>query len=121
MSESNERLGRQLVAISQELGVVYTLRGDSVDTDKVFASDGLLPSFLKRAEQLSNFCFGYGLGVSYEQQSSAIVGSTVKLDDKTPSSLRLLCLTDVIVEMMQNASDSKKISLDELVLDGAPL
>jgi intracellular multiplication protein IcmS len=57
------------------------------------------------------------LGVSFERSRSSMIGITFTLDDKVPASLRLLCVTDVLIEIVQNAKSSKTVALDELMLD----
>lgn len=108
-------LSQQLGYVAKSLGCSYTVKGQPISYEKVFAVDGLLPAFLRRADQLCSFCLGYGLGINFEA-SAGMVGATVKLDDKIPNSLRLLCVTDVMIEVMQNAPSRDAVPLDEFMV-----
>ena len=107
----------QLAAIAEELDCNFTLQERPVPIDQVFAVDGLLPGFMRRADQLSSFCLGYELGVTYEKSENAMLGVRAVLDDDTPMSLRLLCVTDVLIEIMQNAPNHETTPLDELMTE----
>lgn len=107
---------KQLGYVAKSLECSFTVKGQPISYEKVFSKDGLLPAFMRRADQLCSFCLGYGLGLNFES-SGGMVGATVTMDDKVPTSLRLLCVTDVIIELMQNSPSSDVISLDELMVD----
>lgn len=107
----------QLKAISQSIGCEYTVKGEPVSVDHVFSLTGLLPALLRRADQLCSFCLGYGLGLSFENGQAAKLGVVVRLDDHTPSVLRLLCVTDVLYEFINRASSVKNVPLDDLMSD----
>jgi intracellular multiplication protein IcmS len=118
MNRELEDFSKQLVCIAQELGANFSLRGERIAPEKVFSSTGLLPPIMRRADQLCTFCLGYGLGLTFSSSSGSMTGSSIDLDAKVSSSLRLLCVTDVLVEMLQNSADNKTIVLDEMMLDG---
>lgn len=118
MNRDLEDFSRQLVCIAQELGANFSLRGDSLAPEKVFSASGMLAPIMRRADQLCTFCLGYGLGLTFSSAAGSMTGTTIDLDNKVSSSLRLLCVTDVLIEMLQNSADSKTIVLDEMMLDG---
>ncbi len=118
MSSVKDEFSKQLVCVAKELGVSFNLNGELLELEKAFSAKGMLPAFLRRADQLCNFCMGYGLGVSFTAAAGSMTGSTVDIDDKVPTSVRLLCVTDVLVELMQNSRDGRSVALDELLLDG---
>lgn len=95
----------------------FTLRDQPIAIDQVFTDIGLLPSIMRRADQLSSFCLGYGLGVSFEETQGAMLGVRVKFDEATPNSLRLLCATDVLIELIQSAPSRDITPLDDLMYD----
>ena len=88
-----------------------------VTFDEVFSETGLLPAITKRADQLSSLCMGYGLGATYDEAEGALLGIRVVFDEVTPNVLRLLCLTDVVNELMQGGPSRDYTPLDELMYD----
>jgi len=121
MVENNKKTGddivQQLGAIAAALECKFMLKGESISIDKVFARTGLLPAFMRRADQLCSFCLGHGLGVTFEKADAAILGVSVDFDAATPSSLRLLCAADVLIEIMQQSPTHDVTTLDSLLLD----
>ena len=110
-------LNEQVIAVAKVLRCNFTLRNAPIAYEQVFADTGLLPAIVRRADQLSSFCLGYGLGASFDEQQGAMLGVKVKFDEATPNSLRLLCIADVLIEIMQ-ASPSREVTpLDDLMYD----
>lgn len=99
------------------MGCRYLVKGEQVPYAQVFSPTGLLPAIMRRADQLCSFCLGYGLGLTFERSDSATLGVIVQFDAQTPHVLRLLCVTDVLFEFMQQAPSPDAISLDDLMLD----
>lgn len=108
---------QQLSAIAKAMGCRYRVRGETVTYEHVFSPTGLLPAIMRRADQLASFCLGYGLGLTFERSDTATLGVMVQFDTTTPTVLRLLCITDVLYEFMQQAPSPEAISLDDLMLD----
>lgn len=117
MSSDKNDIALQVALIAKELGCKYTLKGSIVDPKNVFTEKGLLPAIMRRADQLCSFCLGYGLGIDFSRLDGAMLGVTVNFDDNGSAALRLLCATDVLVEIVQNAPNSQQVALDELMLD----
>lgn len=117
MTTNKNKIGMQVAAIAKELGCKYTIKGNQVNPDEVFSEKALLPSIMRRADQLCSFCLGYGLGVDFSRADGTMLGVTVNFDDKGPSSLRLLCAADVLIEIIQNAPNTQQVALDELMMD----
>lgn len=115
MAEIN--LTPHIISIAKVLKCNFTLKEQPVSYEQVFADTGLLPAFARRADQLCSFCLGYGLGVSFEDQQGTMLGIRVKFDDVTPNALRLLCLSDVLVEVIQQAPSREVTPLDDLMYD----
>ena len=107
----------QLSALATAMGCRFTLKGEPIAYNKVFSPTGLLPAFLRRADQLCSFCLGYGLGLTFERAEGALLGVSVALDDTASQAVRLLCLADVLHEITQYAPSKEAVSLDELMLD----
>lgn len=110
-------LSSQLSSVAQAMGCRYTLNGAPVTYEYVFSPTGLLPGILRRADQLCSFCLGYGLGVTFERSENAALGVVAQLDATTPTILRLLCVTDVLYELMQQSPAQDLIPLDDLMTD----
>lgn len=110
-------LKKQLISICKTLGANFTLNDRSVSFDEVFSDTGLLPAIARRADQLSALCLGYGIGVSFDEADKSLLGVKVVLDEVTPNALRLLCITDVLQELINAGSSRKETPLDELMYD----
>ncbi len=85
--------------------------------DEVFSETGMLPGLTKRADQLCSLCLGYGLGATFEDAEGALLGTRVIFDTVTPQSLRLLCIIDVISELIHGGPSKDYTPLDELMYD----
>jgi intracellular multiplication protein IcmS len=110
-------LTKKLVAVIKKMHVSFTFKDQSIPLDRVFADTGLLPGLTKRANQLASLCLGYGLGATFEETEDALLGNKVIFDDFTPDVLRLLCIVDVINELIKNSSNREVVPLDELMYD----
>lgn len=110
-------ISKQLQVVAKELNVRFTLNDRPISYEEVFADTGLLPAMAKRADQLCSLCLGYGIGVTFEEAEQSKLGVQAKFDDVTPNILRLLCLTDVISELMNSAPSRESTPLDELMYD----
>lgn len=110
-------ISKLMVKIAEKMNVQFVLNDRAITFEEVFSPSGLLPALAKRAEQLCSLCFGYGLGLSFEETQGAILGTKVNFDEVTPAILRILCLTDTLNELIKNASSRQAIPLDELMYD----
>ena len=110
-------LNRQLVNIADTLGAKFNLNNKPISHTQVFADTGLLPAIARRADQLCSLCFGYGIGVSFEESEKSVLGVRVVFDETTPTVLRLMCIADALNEIIQNSPDPHNTALDELMYD----
>lgn len=108
---------KKLAAICKRIGVNFTLKGRPLSYDEVFSDTGMMPGIAKRADQLASLCLGYGIGVTFEDAEKSLLGRRAKFDEYTPDVLRLLCITDVIYELMKNSPSKEATALDELMYD----
>lgn len=108
---------KQLTNIATSLNVRFTFNGKPLTSEEVFSVNGLLPGIARRADQLCSLCLGYGIGVSFEDAEKAPLGVEVKFDEVTPPVLRLLCITDVLMELVKASSSKEVVALDELMYD----
>ena len=69
-----------------------------------------LPGLTKRANQLSSLCLGYGLGATFEETEGALLGNKVIFDEFTPDVLRLLCIIDVVNELVKNSPNRELVT-----------
>ena len=110
-------LAKKLNLIAKALNANFTFNGKPISHEEVFSMTGLLPGLAKRADQLASLCLGYGIGATFDQAEKSLLGVEAKFDEVTPAVLRLLCITDVICELMQSAPSKSATPLDELMYD----
>lgn len=103
--------------IARTMGARFVLNGRPMTIEEVFAPTGLLPAIARRADQLSSLCLGYGIGISFEEAEGSILGVKVIFDDITPNVLRMLCITDVLAELVQATPKGDMTPLDQLMYD----
>ena len=99
------------------LNVEFMLNGKPVSHEEVFAETGLLPAIARRADQLCSLCLGYGIGVTFIENEKSLLGTKVQFDEVTPNVLRLMCIYDVITEIIKMSSSQDQVALDELMYD----
>lgn len=110
-------INKKLAAITKAMGANFTLNDKPITAEEVFAEAGLLPALSRRADQLSSLCLGYGIGVTFEEAEGSLLGVRVIFDDVTPNIIRLLCITDVINELVVASPSAASTPLDELMYD----
>lgn len=108
---------KKLKAVAKSLGKFYTLKGERIDFDDVFSDTGLLPGLARRADQIASMCFGYGIGVTFEDCEEGALGRRVIFDEFTPDALRIFCIMDVLMELIAGNGSSGAVNLDELLYD----
>lgn len=107
----------KLIQIVKHLNANFTLNDKAVSFEEVFADDGLLPAIARRADQLCSLCLGYGIGITFDEVEKSLLGIKVNFDEVTPNSIRFLCITDVVIELIQSGPSSEVTPLDELLYD----
>ena len=110
-------IAEQMVKVGRQMGGQYSLNGRPMTLEEVFSPSGLLPGMARRADQLSSLCLGYGLGLTFEDVEGSPLGVRVIFDDITPNVLRLLCLIDVLNELMRGTARGQVTTLDQLLYD----
>ena len=110
-------ISKSMAMIAANMNAKFYLNDRFVSFDEVFSPTGLLPAIARRADQLCSLCLGYGLGLSFEEAENALLGSRVNFDEVTPNVLRLLCMTDVVNELVQGGPSRDYTPLDELMYD----
>jgi intracellular multiplication protein IcmS len=110
-------IAEQMIKAARLMNVRFSLNGRPLTMDEVFSYSGLLPGIAKRADQLSSLCMGYGIGATFEDAEGSPLGVKVIFDEITPNSLRLLCMIDVMNELVKNSTYGDTTSLDQLLYD----
>ncbi len=110
-------ISEQMIKAARLLQGNYSLNGRPMTMEEVFALNGLLPGIARRADQLSSLCLGYGIGVTFEEEEGSVLGIKVIFDEITPNSLRLLCMIDVLNELMRGIRPGEMAALDQLMYD----
>ena len=110
-------LRKSMGLIAARMRAKFYLNDRFVSFDEVFSYTGLLPAIARRADQLCSLCLGYGLGLSFKDAEGALLGTEVVFDEVTPNVLRLLCMTDVVNELIQGGPSLDCTPLDELLYD----
>ena len=90
-----------LELVSKEMNIGFTLHNKVIGPDEVFAESGLLPAILRRADQLCSFCFGYGLGVTFDESDQSRLGVKVNFNKE----VELICAL-----LSSSSNRSKKIA-----------
>lgn len=110
-------ISQNMALIAANMHAKFYLNDRFVSFDEVFSPTGLLPAIARRADQLCSLCLGYGLGLSFDEAEDALLGTRVIFDEVTPNVLRLLCMTDVLNELIQGGPSRDYTPLDELMYD----
>lgn len=107
----------QIIKVARAMNARFSLNGRPMTNEEVFSPTGLLPGIARRADQLSSLCLGYGIGATFEEAEGSVLGIKVSFDDITPNVLRILCMTDVINELIQASPRGDLVPLDQLMYD----
>jgi intracellular multiplication protein IcmS len=111
-------LQKHIISICREAKMNFTLNDRPITFDDVFSDVGLFPAIVRRADQLSSLCLGYGLGASFDEVEQSTLGVKVAFDDVTPEALRLLCIIDVVYELVNmSPTPGGPTPVDELMYD----
>ena len=113
----NIDISQALCRFAASIQAKFYLNDRFVSHEEVFSVTGLLPAMAKRADQLCSLCLGYGIGVSFEEKEGTLLGKAVIFDEVTPNALRLLCIVDVVNELIQGGPGQDHTPLDELMYD----
>ena len=103
--------------VARTIGARFSLNGRPMTMEEIFSPTSLLPAIARRADQLCSLCLGYGIGVTFEETEGATLGVKVIFDDITPNVLRMLCIADVLHELVQSTPRGEMTSLDQLMYD----
>ncbi len=113
----NLDIAEMMIKVARRMNASFSLNGRPMTMEEVFSYTGLLPGMARRADQLSSLCLGYGIGATFEEAEGSTLGVKVTFDDITPNALRLLCLIDVLNELMKGTPKGEVTALDQLMYD----
>lgn len=113
----NKDISTYMMKAARLMQTQFSLNGRPLTMEEVFAPTGLLAGMARRADQLSSLCLGYGIGVTFEEAEGSALGVKVIFDDITPNVLRILCLIDVLNELVKNTPKGEMTALDQLMYD----
>jgi intracellular multiplication protein IcmS len=108
---------KSMALIAASMNAKFYLNSGFLSFEDVFSYTGLLPGIARRADQLCSLCLGYGLGVTFTDAEEGLLGTRAVFDEVTPNVLRLLCMTDVLSELIQGGPSRDYTPLDELLYD----
>ena len=91
------------------------LKSKQIEHEKVFSTTGLLPSIIKRADQLGMLLFGKKTDTEFKDSEKSMLGVEVCLKAKQPLTA-LLCVSDVMFELIKK-SKNNNVDVDELLYD----
>ena len=115
VSDMNKDILQVCKGLTSRMQVNYQLRSRKITAEEVFAEAGLMPAIAKRADQLSMLCFGHGIGVVFEDDSSSMLGVKAKFEGELKVSA-LLCIADTLIELTRGVRQGIVV-LDELLFD----
>lgn len=110
-------ISKKMCAIAKKMGANFSFNDRPMTHKEVFADTGLLPALSRRADQLCSLCLGYGIGITFDEAEDSVLGVKVSFDDVTPTILRLMCITDVLNELILSSASREITPLDELMYD----
>lgn len=106
-----------MALIADRMQLNFTLNTKPITSIEVFAPTGMFSSIIKRADQLSSFCLGSGLGVTFQETATGILGTKAVMDNNVSNAYRVMCMTEILCELSESSPDPKKIALDNLMYD----
>lgn len=114
---ASQDITQLMIKAARAMNGRYSLNGRPLTMEEVFSPTGMLPGIARRADQLASLCLGYGLGVTFEDAEGTPLGINVTFDELTPNALRVLCMIDVLNELMRGTGKGDLASLDQLLYD----
>ena len=101
--------------ISDREAVNFRLQSKAIDAEKLFAEEGLLPSIMKRADQLSLLLFGEKTGAKFRESEKSMLGVEVDIES-CEKITAYLTVADVLMELIKNGKNGI-VEVGELLYD----
>ncbi len=106
-----------MALVADRMQLKFTINNKPLTSMEVFAEHGMFPAIIKRADQLSHFVLGTGLGIQVEQAGSSMMGTKAVMDDSVSNAYRIMCMTEILCELMESSPNPKQLALDNLMYD----
>ena len=106
-----------LSLVIDKIDVTFTLNNKPISSEEICKPTGLFPALIRRADQLSSFCLKHGLGVKFDKASDTTIGITANLDDTISNAFRIMCITEIVYEIIEASPNKKQVALDHLMYD----
>ena len=106
-----------MALIAEKMQLKFTINNKPITSIEVFAANGMFSAIIKRADQLSFFCLGTGLGVKFEEASGTMMGTKTTMDNTVSNAYRIMCMTEILCELMESSPNPRQIALDNLMYD----
>lgn len=106
-----------MALISDHMQIRYTINNKPLTSMEVFAENGMFSAIIKRADQLSSFCLGTGLGLTFEESATGMTGTKAIMDTTVSNAYRMMCMTEILCELTESSPNAKEVALDNLMYD----
>lgn len=106
-----------MALVADQMQLKFTMNNKPLTSIEVFAEHGMFPAIIKRADQLSCFCLGTGLGIKVEQAATSMMGTRAVMDDTVSNAYRIMCMTEILCELIESSPNPKLLALDNLMYD----
>lgn len=106
-----------MALIADHMQIKFTLNNKPLTSFEVFADNGMFPSIIKRADQLSSFCLGSGLGLTFEETPSGMTGTKALMDESVSNAYRVMCMSEILCELVESSPNPRQVALDNLMYD----
>jgi len=106
-----------LSLIIDKIDVSFTLNNKPMSSEDICKPNGLFPALMRRADQLSSFCLKHGLGVKFEKSPESTIGIIATLDNTVSNAYIIMCVTEIIYEIIEASPNKRLVALDHLMYD----
>ena len=106
-----------MALVADRMQIKFTINNKPLTSMEVFAANGMFPAIIKRADQLSHFCLGTGLGITVEEAATSMMGTKAVMDQTISNAYRIMCMTEILCELMESSPNPKLLALDNLMYD----
>lgn len=106
-----------MALIADKMQIKFSINSKPLTSIEVFAHNGMFPAIIKRADQLSSFCLGSGLGLTFENTPTGMTGTKAIMDSSVSNAYRIMCMTEILCELMESSPNPKQLALDNLMYD----
>ncbi|MBP9721551.1 MAG: type IV secretion protein IcmS [Gammaproteobacteria bacterium] len=106
-----------MALVADKMQLKFTINNKPISSLEVFAENGMFPAIIKRADQLSCFCLGTGLGIKVEEFAASMMGTKAIMDNSVSNAYRIMCMTEILCELTESSPNPRLLALDNLMYD----